>query len=658
MTPLAQVKRLIPIALLLASLGVVAVFYLAGHPFRAYLLENSDLLYLPALFSDVGAHGGKLSDWFLTPAPYFFPDFLTYFVAYVLGSDTVSRVGLFAVVQTLVAFGALWLLASRVSRSTALIQAVTITIGLVWLALNADEPFVILLASASHYGAFISAILCAALWLHYRTTPHQARRTLALCALCMLAFLSALSDAFFLVQVIVPFTAATVLVALPDQAVSMRRSRAGILGALALIALAVPALIYRMPIPPPAINVAWSPAVSDEQRATLETRFHLTDADFRGDHLWTYRMADTTSANVGALVRDPAVEDTQHIDRQTYAVDGATSPLQRAEATLPIGLCVSTFVVLGLGFLWRAWDKLRGGRSLTDEGVILLPAIFGALGSLSYTLVVAHPTRYPPSIGLEKAYDNISDLYVGVSRAVAATPALGVVGIGYLGLVALALYAGRARAAGRDYPRQLSWVAAFSLLAICATFLVACLITDFPAMPRYLIPAYSWPVAGVVLLLCPILGHRTFAFSASASALIVATLGMSAYALVQSNGLRDRSYAAEISCIDNALEPEGLTHGIAQYWDAKYVQQLSRLDLTIAQYLENLEAMKWIISDRYYRERYDFAIISENAEPTYTISADLLARINGAPKQVVSCGTRSVYIYGKDKLRTTPVGEQ
>lgn len=649
-----HMRRTVAIALLLASLAIVAVFYLAGHAFQVYLLENADLLYLPALFSDLGSHGGRLSDWFLTPAPYFFPDFPTYLVAYLLGPDTYSRIGIYSIAQALLTFCALWLLATRVSRTDALTHAVTIMIGLIWLALNVGEPFVILLASASHYGAFISAILLAALWLQCSTAHDRARTGLLLSALCALAYLSALSDAFFLVQVIVPFVAATVLVALPEQVAPIHQGRAGVIAVWALLALVVPALIYRMPVSPPAINVAWSPVVSDTQRVTLEARFHLTDGDFRGDHLWTYRMADTTRANVGALVRDPAVEDTQHIDRQSYAVDGATSPLWRAAVTLPIGLGVSTFVVLGVGFLRRMWNAVRCGLSIRNEGVILLPAVFGALGSLSYNLVVAHPTRYPPSIGLEKAYDNISDLYVGVSRAITDTPVLGMICAGYFVLVMLALYASRARATGCAYPRQLSWIAAFSLLSICATFLVASLITDFPAMPRYLIPAYSWPVVIVVLLLSHSLEQRAFAVGTAVSLLTVATLGTSAYALAQSNGLRERPYASEISCIDDALEKEGLTHGIAQYWDAKYVQQLSRLDLTMAQYLENLEEMKWITSDKYYRESYDFAIISENAEPTYTISAEALSSINGDPKRVVSCGARSVYIYGKDRLRTTP----
>ena len=83
------------------------------------------------------------------------------------------------------------------------------------------------------------------------------------------------------------------------------------------------------------------------------------------------------------------------------------------------------------------------------------------------------------------------------------------------------------------------------------------------------------------------------------------------------------------------------------------MQDFSRADLRLGQYLENLEEMPWITSARYFRETYDFAIVDENAEPTYKISLDALERINGTPQQTVRCGGRSLYIFGKDRLRVS-----
>jgi hypothetical protein len=245
-------------------------------------------------------------------------------------------------------------------------------------------------------------------------------------------------------------------------------------------------------------------------------------------------------------------------------------------------------------------------------------------------------------------------MYVGVQRAITNNPTYGILLIGYLGLMMLLLYGRIVRSTSKDYPTQLAWLAVFSTLSLCSTVVAASLITDFPVMPRYLIPAFSWPVVIVVLFLGHYLGQRFVAVGTALSLLAVVLLSVSSYKLANNNGLSGRFYSSEISCIDDALEKEGLSNGIAQYWDAKYLQQFSRLNLRIAQYLETLEEMKWITSKRYFRERYDFAIISEDAEPTYKVSSDVLLRINGSPKQVVACGNRSLYIYGKDKLRTTP----
>ncbi len=61
---------------------------------------HSDALYLPVLFEDVLRRGGSLGDWFLTPAPYFFPDFPLYLLAWLGGAGVFAQTTLFALLQT------------------------------------------------------------------------------------------------------------------------------------------------------------------------------------------------------------------------------------------------------------------------------------------------------------------------------------------------------------------------------------------------------------------------------------------------------------------------------------------------------------------------------------------------------------------------------
>ncbi len=67
------------------------------------------------------------------------------------------------------------------------------------------------------------------------------------------------------------------------------------------------------------VGVRWAPGVDDATRRALETKYQLTQAKFDpGDprrRTWLYRLTNVTPANRGALLADPAVEDTAHISR-------------------------------------------------------------------------------------------------------------------------------------------------------------------------------------------------------------------------------------------------------------------------------------------------------------------------------------------------------
>ena len=646
-------KNAIAAAALAFCLIDLVAFYVGGHPFRAYLIENSDLLYLPALFSDVMSKGGHLSDWYLTPAPYFFPDYPTYFVAYIVGSTSYVQIVLFSIAQILLTVSVIWLLARGLSRSGAFVSAVTTTIVLIWLAINAGEPFVMLLAGASHFGSFISALLLAALWMHYHTATSVGSRRVRLGAMCILAFVATLSDNLFIVYATLPLVVTVMAAAVTASGAASysRASRTIIVSASMVLAMVVPVLLYRAPVPPPSVNVAWSPMVSDQQRSALEARFHLVDGDFRGGQLWIYRLADWSRANVSALVRDPAVADTQHIDRQSLTVDGTAGPLQRALMAVPLGGALAAFAMLSGLFVILLGADLCRGQAIADKIASLLPAMFSALGSLSYGFVVANPTRYPLAVGLEKTYGNLTDLLRSFSGAIMNHPLYGAIFVANVVVIGWVLSRREETSAG-ERSERLASLAAFGGASICFTLIALSLITDLPVMPRYLIPAFCWPVVMLTLFLRHYLGRRYIAAAATIAVLAALSVSSHAYTLVNRDGVRPRYYSAELACIDNALADHGLTNGIAQYWDAKYLQQFSRLDLNVAQYLENLEEMRWITSKRYFKRRYDFAVVDETAEPTYRISIEALNRINGPAAATFSCGSRTLYIFGKDKLRT------
>jgi hypothetical protein len=92
-------------------------------------------------------------------------------------------------------------------------------------------------------------------------------------------------------------------------------------GLLAVLAV----LNIRVSAPPPAgaplIRVRWAPPVADAEQAARESAFRLRRGDPHADRTWNYDLLDTSPANIEALVTDPAVEDTDGIDRRRFRIE-------------------------------------------------------------------------------------------------------------------------------------------------------------------------------------------------------------------------------------------------------------------------------------------------------------------------------------------------
>lgn len=182
------------------------------------LLFNADALYLPSLERDVSA-GGAVSRWFLTPAPYFFPDMLLFWPVGLLTSSAVQAQHAYAVVQV-VLFAALvagvgGLVGGRRAGvfSFALVAALLAPV----VAAGADV-FAYVGVSGYHAGALLASIgglallgLCPLA----ADTSGQGRRGAALLAsLSVLTAASTLSDPIFLIQFSGPAIAGLLLLTL------------------------------------------------------------------------------------------------------------------------------------------------------------------------------------------------------------------------------------------------------------------------------------------------------------------------------------------------------------------------------------------------------------------------------------------------------------
>ena len=500
-------KYVTGISLVLLALCLANVFiqWMSGSYIQGYFFDNADALYLPTMFSDVFAKGGHIKDWYLTPAPYFFPDFPIFLVAYLVGPNPAIQIVAYAVIQATLTFLAIWFLAQTTKNNVPIFTAAAITVALTYFALNDVAGYRFFLSSAYHYGAYLGSILLAALWIQMLREETKTKQTLFLVLAMGVAFAATLSDKIFLAQCVAPLIATELLLSVAARDYSIKK-----------------------------------------------------------------------------------------------------------------------FYPLGL---------------------VTLSSLIGAA---SYGWIVKYPIRFNLSIGTKDMYSELAENIRLLLSTITAHPSLGFILLVYvLAIIACFL---RLKNIGRVHDAS-TWFTIFSLLSICSTVGAVLLATNLPAVDRYQLPVQFWSVVVVGLFVSDRLRGRFVPVAVTLSLVAFVSMGRTSYRLVRTNGLKTSYYPDDISCIDNALRKHGLSNGVANYWDAKYIQNFSKLGLNIAQYNNRLVEGRWITSKKYFKPSYDFAIIDVGAEPPYNISSPLLVQLSGAPKVVETCGRREIYVYDKDKMR-------
>jgi hypothetical protein len=483
--------RFFSFVLLTIFIACAILQFLAAGEIRALML-NADALNIPTVVDNLMSHGGSLSHWYLSPAPYLFPDVPMHVIIHPFTSNMYVRLAVFAAVQIVLLFIVVWRLAVHTLRNHPVVIAVVITGTLTWMSVLRGGPYDQLMTAGFHYGAFLISLAVATLSL---SNAHQYGRWCAIAALC---FLTSLSDNIFVIQTTIPLVLTLVLVAVCD-----------------------------------------------------------------GEH---------------RVIR------------------------------------------------------------LITAGVTAFSSL---IGSFSYDLFITHDTRYPIHLNADKFLvngDGVRDVVVELFRNHKIIS---------LALVISALLATRYcfRLATRSHPTTpFAILSIFAFASIASTCVGLVLATTNEMTIRYFIPVFLWPViiSGLFIFNTDLFGRKLSFLVASISALV---FSINTSVIVNANGIENTYYPADIACIDLALPPNREVRGMANYWDAKYIQAFSKRDLTLAQYLDILMPMKWITSEDYFHNSYDFAIISTTSPPVYTLSRELLVKKYGEPVSSSTCGTRIVLVF-------------
>jgi hypothetical protein len=105
-------------------------------------------------------------------------------------------------------------------------------------------------------------------------------------------------------------------------------SRRRLLWAAPAVVILVALALVTVTVTGPRVSIRWQPTVSAAQRLALEERHDLRSGRQDGgdtEPVWRYELGDWSRDAVAALVQDPAVADTNYIDRSSYAVDEPTT---------------------------------------------------------------------------------------------------------------------------------------------------------------------------------------------------------------------------------------------------------------------------------------------------------------------------------------------
>lgn len=170
---------------------------------------NADFLYLPSLYKSIFEEQNPIRDWYLTPAPYFFPDFFIYSIIQSLAQNfRISIILTNASLITLISL-LLYMLVRKISNAKFLQAFVWMGIAflfVIWInALSGHYLLVqFIFTISNHAGNIINTLLCAILAVHI--FQEKKLRIGYWILFFLILILSLVSDNLFFLTFVIPFT--------------------------------------------------------------------------------------------------------------------------------------------------------------------------------------------------------------------------------------------------------------------------------------------------------------------------------------------------------------------------------------------------------------------------------------------------------------------
>jgi hypothetical protein len=135
---------------------------------------------------------------------------------------------------------------------------------------------------------------------------------------------------------------------------------------------------------------------------------------------------------------------------------------------------------------------------------------------------------------------------------------------------------------------------------------------------------------------------------------MIVALGILAYQapnMLDVKGLKkyEEYYPELVECLDHELEARGLSYGVGNYWDAKYVTMLSKKNIKIIQVTEDLKPYHWISNVEWYQRYLPQFILLYNSQTLLDPQASrhYITERFGLPAEEFQCQGRDVMVYSR-----------
>lgn len=137
---------------------------------------------------------------------------------------------------------------------------------------------------------------------------------------------------------------------------------AGVVVAAFAIATAAAAGVLSLTLSsePVPIHVRWKQGMSDVERTDLERQFGLTAGEFREGTTYAYRLANTSTDNIRALVQHPRVDDTAELNRVRYRPRFSNDRQRRLMVFSVVGGAIISLVVIATPATWKKFGLMSG----------------------------------------------------------------------------------------------------------------------------------------------------------------------------------------------------------------------------------------------------------------------------------------------------------